>query len=245
MKPPAPHTSAFFTTTLPLGPARKYTTEPAGPAALPRRATVRTLSSQPADGSARVIKRLLTWLKRPRPSDALEEWERQGRPVPPPHAVKQRILRGYAERYLLKIFVETGTYRGDMVEAMKPLFHKIYSIELGDDLFKKAQRRFKRDAHIELIHGDSGKELGRIMERLTEPALFWLDGHYSAGDTARGEKDTPIYEELDQILRAPDLGHVIVIDDARCLGSDPAYPTLPALRAYVLSRRPRARIAVA
>ena len=192
-----------------------------------------------------MLKQLLTWLQRPRQSDPLAEWERQGRPVPPPHVAKQRVLRGYAERYHLKIFVETGTYRGDMVEALKPLFHKIYSIELGGDLFEKARRRFKRDAHVELIHGDSGKELGRIMERLTEPALFWLDGHYSAGDTARGEKDTPIYEELDQILRAPDLGHVIVIDDARCLGSDPAYPTLPALRAYVLSRRPHAGIAVA
>ena len=83
------------------------------------------------------------------------------------------------------------------------------------------------------------------MERLQQPALFWLDGHYSAGDTARGEKDTPLYEELEQILRAPDLGHVIVIDDARCFGSDPAYPTLPALTAYVRSRRPEVEIAVA
>ena len=192
-----------------------------------------------------MIKRLLTWWQRPGQSDVLNEWERQGRPVPPPHVVKQRVLQEYAERYRLKIFIETGTYRGDMVEAMKPLFRKIYSIELGDELFQKAKRRFKRDAHIELIHGDSGTELGRIMPRLDEPALFWLDGHYSAGDTARGAKDTPIYEELDHILRAPDLGHVIVIDDARCLGSDPAYPTLPALRAFVLAKRPHARIAVA
>src|SRR5213076_2583878 len=155
------------------------------------------------------MKKLLNWLTRNRQVDPLAEWERRGRPVPPPHVVKQQVLRGYAERYHLKIFVETETYRGDMVQAMKPLFRKIYSIELGDDLFEKATRRFKRDAHIELIHGDSGKELGRIMQRINEPALFWLDGHYSAGDTARGEKDTPLYEELDHILRAPDLGHVI------------------------------------
>jgi hypothetical protein len=158
--------------------------------------------------------------------------------------VKQGVLRGYAERYQLTIFVETGTYRGDMVEAMKPLFHKIYSIELSDKLFAEAQRRFKRDTHVELIHGDSGKELGRVMQRIHQPALFWLDGHYSAGDTARGEKDTPLVEELDQIVRAPDLGHVIVIDDARCLGSDPAYPTIQAVTDYVLSQRPQARITV-
>jgi len=158
--------------------------------------------------------------------------------------VKQHVLRSYAERYQLKIFVETGTYRGDMVAAMNSLFEKIYSIELSDTLFAEAQRRFKRDTHVELIHGDSGKELGRIMPRIHQPALFWLDGHYSAGDTARGDKDTPLREELDQILRAPDLGHVIVIDDARCLGSDPAYPTLQAVTEFVLSHRPQARITV-
>ncbi len=63
------------------------------------------------------MKKLFAWLKRNRQGDALAEWERQGRPVPPPHVVKQRVLRGYAERYHLNIFVETGTYRGDMVEA--------------------------------------------------------------------------------------------------------------------------------
>jgi len=37
---------------------------------------------------------------------------------------------------------------------------------------------------------------------------------------------------------------VIVIDDARCLGSDPAYPTLEAVTDFVLSHRPQARITV-
>ncbi len=190
------------------------------------------------------LQKLLDWLKRKRQRDPIAEWERRGRPVPPPHGVKQHVLRSYAERYQLKIFVETGTYRGDMVAAMNSLFEKIYSIELSDKLFAEAQRRFKRDTHVELIHGDSGKELGRIMPRIHQPALFWLDGHYSAGDTAKGDKVTPLREELDQILRAPDLGHVIVIDDARCLGSDPAYPTLQAVTEFVLSHRPQARITV-
>lgn len=193
------------------------------------------------------MKKLLEWLRArvQRRPNALEEWERQGRPAPPPHVVKQRVLRQYAERYHLRILVETGTYRGDMVAAMKPVFDKIYSIELSDALFEQARRRFARDATVELIHGDSGRELGALLERIAQPALFWLDGHYSAGDTVRGEKDTPLYEELDHILRAPDRGHVIIIDDARCFGSDPAYPTLAALRDYVLARRPHLQVAVA
>ena len=187
---------------------------------------------------------LLDWLKADPERDPLAEWERHGRPVPPPHAVKAAVLRRYAERYHLMVFVETGTYRGDMVEAMKALFPKVYSIELGDRLFTEARRRFRRDPHVELIHGDSSRALGSIVARIDRPTLFWLDGHYSAGDTAKGEKDTPIYEELDQIFRAPDLGHVIIIDDARCFGADPAYPTIEALRAYVSSWRPDAGIAI-
>lgn len=174
----------------------------------------------------------------------LKAWEARGRPIPPPHAVKQEVLRGYAQRYGLKIFVETGTYRGEMVEAMKPLFQKIYSIELSEQLFAAACRRFRWDRHVELIRGDSGRELGRIMTAIDQPTLFWLDGHYSAGVTARGDKDTPIFEELDHILRAPDLGHVIVIDDAGHFGSDPAYPTLEELRKHVVAKRPHLRVAV-
>jgi hypothetical protein len=189
----------------------------------------------------RVKRKMHSWLSAAAQRDALAEWERQGRPEPPPHAVKEAVLRDYAERYHLKVFVETGTYRGDMVAAMSGLFHKIYSIELGDRLYRAAQRRFRRERHIELVQGDSARELGPILARIDQPALFWLDGHYSAGDTARGNADTPIYAELDQIFRAPDLGHVIIIDDARCFGSDPAYPTIDALRAYVSSKRPHAR----
>jgi len=185
-----------------------------------------------------------TWLRARRDRRTIAEWERRGRPVPPPHVVKQRVLREHAERYGLRTFVETGTYRGDMVEAMKPWFERIYSIELGRDLFAAARRRFRKAAHVELIQGDSARELGGVVQRLHGPALFWLDGHYSAGDTARGDQDTPIYAELDHILAAPDLGHVIVIDDARAFGSDPAYPTIDELRRYVLGRCPSVRIAV-
>lgn len=82
------------------------------------------------------------------------------------------------------------------------------------------------------------------MSILDQPALFWLDGHYSGGETAQGEKDTPIYEELDRILDAPDRDHVIIIDDARCFGRDRDYPSIQELSDFVRSRRPNVDIAV-
>ena len=176
--------------------------------------------------------------------NAIREWERNGKPAPPPHVVKQQNLRRIARQYGLKTLVETGTYYGDMIDALKRDFEKIYSIELSDELHRQAVRRFARQANVELIHGDSGRVLQDLIERIKTPCLFWLDGHYSAGVTARGEKDTPIVEELSQIFSSSDIGHVIVVDDARCFGVEPGYPTDKELREFVKARRPNTRVAV-
>jgi hypothetical protein len=165
------------------------------------------------------------------------EWERLGRPVPPPHPIKQEVLRDYGRRHHLSILVETGTYVWDMVEALKGNFERIYTIELSDELHGNAKRRFSGERNVTLIRGDSGIELGKLMGKIDRPALFWLDGHYSSGVTARAEKETPIFEELRHLLEAPDLGHVIVIDDARCFGSFPDYPTIDEVKDFVRSKR--------
>ena len=187
---------------------------------------------------------LRNWVIARKQKIQLVEWERRGRPVPPPHIVKQRTIRSFAERFGLKILVETGTYYGDMVEAMKGHFRQIYSIELSEELYEKAKKRFDGEGSIQIIHGDSGIELGNLVERIDHPALFWLDGHYSAGVTARGDKDTPIYEELTQIFKIQHSGHVVIIDDARCFGTDPAYPTIEELSDFITAMRPDVNIEV-
>ena len=171
-------------------------------------------------------------------------WEAKGRPVPPPHIIKQQTLIEYAKKYGLRVFVETGTYYGEMVDAMKNTFDHIYSIELGDALYENARKRFAGLNHIEIIHGDSGVELADILNKIDSPALFWLDGHYSEGVTVKGKVDTPIREELVCILNAPDKGHVIIIDDARCFGTDPAYPSIDELTEFIKSKRPNVDIVV-
>lgn len=171
-------------------------------------------------------------------------WERAGRPLPPSHRAKQIALREIARSHGLDVLVETGTYLGDMVEALRRDFRLVYSIELGEDLHRQAVARFRGVGNVRLVHGDSARKLSEIVQVLDGPALFWLDGHYSAGITARGEEDTPVLKELDSILEAPDLGHAIVIDDARDFGTDPAYPTLDEIRRRVLARWPDRKISV-
>lgn len=182
---------------------------------------------------------LWNWtVKRKREQEELIAWQKNQQHGPPPHIVKQQTIKAYAKRFGLHILVETGTYYGDMVEAMKGHFDQIYSIELSRELYETAQERFKRAKNVELICGDSANELENIMRRLDRPALFWLDGHYSAGVTAKGVKNTPIFEELTHIFNAPDQGHVILIDDARLFGTVPDYPSLQELAAFISAKKP-------
>ncbi|MEP4076552.1 hypothetical protein [Haloferula sp.] len=177
---------------------------------------------------------------------AIAKWEAAGCPAPPPHAIKQKNIRDYRERFGLDVLVETGTFKGDMIQAMRGDFRKLYSIELADHFHEAAVERFQSDPSIEILHGDSGKVMSELVPKLDGPALFWLDGHYSAGNTARGDKDTPVMEELGHIFAREDLRCVILIDDARCFEgkSEQIYPSMDEVRAFVASHRPDWKVEV-
>ena len=179
-----------------------------------------------------------------RKREVVEKWREAGCPIPTPHEVKQSVLAEYSKAYRLKTLVETGTYLGDMVEAMRRRFRRIYSIELGEELWRKACERFAAIPKITILQGDSGQVLGRVMNELRGPALFWLDGHYSAGNTAKGELETPIFNELEVIFADQINKHVILVDDARCFNGANDYPTLDALREYVRMKAPGAKVEV-
>jgi hypothetical protein len=165
----------------------------------------------------------------------LQDWAAAGHPVPPPGLYKGLMLRNYGKQYNLRIFVETGTYRGNMVSALRYDFDQLYTIELDQKLYDAAKKRFTDVLHVQLFQGDSGVELEKVLKLFKDPALFWLDAHYSAGETARGSVDTPILKELELVLAHSDR-HVILIDDARCFGVERDYPTIQELSDYVQSK---------
>ena len=166
----------------------------------------------------------------------LEEWKKKGCPVPPPHIVKQVTIQEYQKQYGHTILVETGTYLGDMVEAQKRHFNSIFSIELSPELFERAKKKFARDKNVTILRGDSSKVLPEVMKTVRGSAIFWLDGHYSAGITAKGEKACPVFEELDAIFSDNYQEHIILIDDARRFIGQGEYPTIEELTDYIKSK---------
>jgi hypothetical protein len=147
--------------------------------------------------------------------------------------VKHQIIREYARRYRPAAFIETGTYLGGTVDAVKDLFGEVYTIELDEKLHARAVQKFRRSRRVTVLRGDSSEVLPELLMRIQRPCLFWLDGHFSGGITARGKHETPIRVEMETILNHPVKGHVILIDDAREFGKNPEYPTLSELRSLV------------
>ena len=77
-----------------------------------------------------------------------------------------------------------------------------------------------------------------------EPAVFWLDGHYSGEGTASGEKETPLALELTALAAHPVKDHIVLMDDARMLGMGD-YPDREAICSALHRMAPRHLVGVA
>jgi len=114
------------------------------------------------------------------------------------------------------IFIETGSCNGEGIRnALFSGYKEIYSIELAEHYYQYCKSYFKYNENVHLILGDSVKELPNILDGLKESATFWLDAHYSGGDTDFVGVLSPLMKELDIISQHPVKTHTIIIDDLR------------------------------
>ena len=117
------------------------------------------------------------------------------------------------------VFIETGTYMGDTLYNMLHDFNKLYSIELSEKYFSQAVKRFD-DNKVTIIHGDSTIILKTLLNEVNASIFFWLDGHWSGGDTAKGNVDCPLLEEITIINDICKSKCIIAIDDVRLFGTN-------------------------
>lgn len=130
-------------------------------------------------------------------------------------SLNKNFLKKIASYFNAKVFVETGTAKGHTVSAALDVFNKIYSIEISFPLFAENKKKFKHASHVSLYHGNSGKKLEEIVERITQRSVFWLDGHNSPG-MSKAKHNTPLLRELAIIKKSPIKDHILLIDDIRC-----------------------------
>lgn len=121
-----------------------------------------------------------------------------------------------------KYFIETGTNSAYTTLTMAPYFEKVYTIELSDDYYQRNVKNYANTyPNVHFLKGDSSVVLNDILPGIDHPSIFFLDGHWSSGDTAKGSKDCPLIEEVDAIQRLMKHPAIIIIDDYRLFGKGP------------------------
>ena len=124
-------------------------------------------------------------------------------------------LRDNYEKYTC--FIETGTLHGHTIFGVEPYFNKLYTIEFSENYYNYTKNRYT-GTKINFILGDSSIVFGNLLPEISDNTIFFLDGHWSSGDTGKSAKDCPLVEEITHINNLFKNEAIIIIDDYRLFG---------------------------
>ena len=151
------------------------------------------------------------------------------------------LIKAVAQASRISTVIETGTSHGGGTTAIAKFASRVYSIELQDSLYRENVARFASQPKVTIKHGNSAEQIAVIIRELAgTPTVFFLDGHWSEGDTALGSADkggeTPILAELEHVLNYVSIEKsAVIIDDSRlfmgfddplCLNGNTCYPSV-------------------
>jgi hypothetical protein len=145
-------------------------------------------------------------------------WFGRGFASPAPNLVKWELMARFGSK---NVWIETGTYLGETTQILGNRSSKVYTIEPSLELVNLAKLNCGALTNIEFFNGLSENLIEKIIISLNVPELkdvsFWLDGHYSAGNTFQGPSATPIRKELEIISQhLPKFQQLtIFVDDVR------------------------------
>ena len=125
----------------------------------------------------------------------------------------KKFFRPYRD---CNVFIETGSAAGDgIVAALNAGFPIVHSVEVSDYYYNICAELFERNENVFLHHGQSTDKLHKILFKINEKCVFWLDAHWCGGATGGEGYGIPIMEELKIIANHRIKNHTILIDDMR------------------------------
>lgn len=140
-------------------------------------------------------------------------------------AVRMGVPRDYViaaqQRFGLTRFVETGTFHGATARWAAEHFPAVVTIEAAPALHERARRKSSTFRNIDFRLGDSRAHL-RALVADPAPTLYWLDAHWSGGDTAGAADQCPVADEIAIVAARDDA--FILVDDARLFLAPPPAP---------------------
>ena len=135
----------------------------------------------------------------------------------------ENTLRNLSKETKIDSFVETGTFQGKTIEIASKIFSNNCTIELNNDLYLKAEIKF-RNKNIKCFLGHSPVILKRLIKNFKVNSIFFLDAHWAGELSSRYNEDTPLLEELEIIFsRVGKFEDVIIIDDVSFMNKKGKY----------------------
>src|SRR5947207_1745250 len=93
----------------------------------------------------------------------------------------EELILQLPRRFGPKDVVQTGTFPGKTAVWAAGHFPRVITIEASKEIYDEMHARRAGHANIEFLFGSSRDLLASVVARLTGPAIFWLDGHWSGG----------------------------------------------------------------
>lgn len=137
----------------------------------------------------------------------------------PRSLTKFRQIKSVARSSGAQCLIESGTYRGHTTKRCAPVFEKVVTIEIDDNLADQAKKYLQNNANVEVVKGNVIDCLPAILEKDDmQNVLVYLDGHYSGGVTGKGTTDEPACDAINVLSKYSHKLSAIIIDDFREFG---------------------------
>lgn len=137
--------------------------------------------------------------------------------------VPENLVRILQKECKADTFVETGTFMGGTSVWASSYFKKVITIENSRAIFEKTSDTYKHIPNIDFLFGNSKDHLKKIVSNLNHTAIFWLDAHWSGGETYGINDECPLIDEI-KIINSATFNHIILVDDARLFVKPPPRP---------------------
>ncbi len=144
-----------------------------------------------------------------------------------PHSyTKFRLINQMRQQTQAKCLIETGTFLGTTADRCARVFKKVYTIELDEKLALTATNFLSKRKNVKVLQGDARDRLAEILKiDEVDSAVVFLDGHFSGGVTACGDLPEPAMELIAILSRFRKKIKGILVDDFRCFGIEPGFPS--------------------
>lgn len=137
--------------------------------------------------------------------------------------LKEEFLTYIKSFFNTDLLIQTNFHDENITEKTVRLLDCVLSIELGENLYNEACKRFKNCPKVRLFHGESGDIIGDVISCANGRILFWLDGRYLTNESSLEIDHLSLIREVTCIEKSHTIDSIMMIDDATTFQNSAQY----------------------